>query len=406
LPQHEPPPPPRPHGLTSPLETRRSSNDSPGSQIAHELRAAVDRSPENMDLDNIQEPTKTIRVSELNHLQRQGVEMKRSEQSGLKIAEALIAPYIERAQRPHYQTPYPPIQPTSRRIQEVDREVTVPNQIPGHPRKLENTAKGFWKIVRNDISEENADATGAAEKALGQNTETTGIPRLEMSVASSHSPDTTMAEGVSRAQDEVPTPLRPGSPARTSVSSSTTPREEVILGDSNSEEISSTTLLEPLEAKRQQRAEAYDSSALDSWLKTQSLPEPEYPPTSEELAKTQMWGHIDPRIKWPKDHSERWLTEKRKEIEARGGRKASFGRLLTAQVVKERRERGWGIHQNKDVVEDERSVEGARVLEELFGVRGIDNFEPGVRDGQLIMMERAVRENGKKKRKPRIYAVG
>lgn len=133
-----------------------------------------------------------------------------------------------------------------------------------------------------------------------------------------------------------------------------------------------------LEEHRCGRAASYKSSVLDEYLMKHST---DAQPTPQELIKTQKWGHGDPRIIWPRKQSPEWLAEKQREIAARGGRKANFGKLLTPQVVKERKERGWGIHQNKDVVDDEKSRDAARALQELFGIKDIDDLEPGVRDG-------------------------
>jgi hypothetical protein len=162
-----------------------------------------------------------------------------------------------------------------------------------------------------------------------------------------------------------------------------------------------------IEAKRRQKAAAYDPSVLDSFLKKQRDADPDVQPSAQELAKTQIWGHIDPRVVWPKEYSAEWLAEKRCEIDARGGKKAHFGKLLTAQVRKERKDKGWDIHQTKEIVYNERTEENKRHLEELLGLKGIDEFEPGVRNGQLVMIEKMVDENGKRKRKgaPKIYSV-
>ena len=193
------------------------------------------------------------------------------------------------------------------------------------------------------------------------------------------------------------------SAARTLVSRSTTPDENTARENSSPEE--NAPLPWSLEAQRRQRAEAFDTSDLDSLLKKQSLATDDQP-TPQELIKTQIWGHIDPQTAWPKEHPAEWLAEKRKEIEARGGRKANFGKLLTAQVVKERGDRGWGIHQNKDVVDDENSDVAAKALQELFGIKDIDALKPGLRNGQLVMVENAVDQEGKRKKEPAVYVVG
>jgi len=132
---------------------------------------------------------------------------------------------------------------------------------------------------------------------------------------------------------------------------------------------------------------SFDSTVLDGFLhKQQSAAVLKQEPTSEELNAGQLWGNIDPRVSWPKQHSEGWLAEKRLEIRARSGRKANFGKLLTPQVVKERKENGWNLHQNRKMVED---FDGAKALEALFGIKDIDKLELGVdAEGKLVMKRR------------------
>jgi hypothetical protein len=202
-----------------------------------------------------------------------------------------------------------------------------------------------------------------------------------------------------------PSPIS-SSPALKLDSSLTTADEDIIQNNSNTEETTVTAVPSSLEEQRKERAETFDPTALDSWITKQSLLAKYPQPIPQELGKSQLWGHIDPRVAWPEEHSSQWLSDKRKEIEARGGRKSNFGKLLTAQVIQERAERGWGIHQNKDVVDDEKSEDAARALQELFGVKDIDDLEPGLRNGQLVMMEMAVDEEGKKKKEPAVYTVG
>lgn len=192
------------------------------------------------------------------------------------------------------------------------------------------------------------------------------------------------------------------SPALASISSSTTPDEDVILdADVTSEDLD-------LETKRRQRAATFDTSELDSFLAKQAEPESEIQSTPQELAETQIWGHINPTVVWPKETLEEWYDEKRREIDARGGRKANFGKLLTAQVRKERADKKWHIHQNSAAVKGEIMAETARHMEELFGIK-VDDLVPGVRNGQLVMIEKPMDENGngRKKRKTalKVYPV-
>jgi hypothetical protein len=186
------------------------------------------------------------------------------------------------------------------------------------------------------------------------------------------------------------------SPALSLISSSTSSIE-----DMNFDEDTTSNAVEEmcLEEKRKQKAATFDSSELDLFLTKQAEPQSDEQPTPQELAKTQIWGHIDPRVAWPKEMSEEELAEKRREIDARGGKKANYGKLLTAQVRKERKEKGWNIHQNSEAVPSDIMAETARHMEELFGVKIDDTLVPGVRDGQLVMMEKPVDDTGKRGRK-------
>ncbi|TGO92341.1 hypothetical protein BPOR_0005g00300 [Botrytis porri] len=113
-----------------------------------------------------------------------------------------------------------------------------------------------------------------------------------------------------------------------------------------------------IEYRRQLRCLTYDSSVLDHYLDLQKESqaraeiekEQNIMPQSDNAAETQIWGNIDPRVVWPKERSESWYEAKRKEIDSRGGKKANFGILLTAQVRKERADRGWHPNQNKEYV--------------------------------------------------------
>lgn len=195
----------------------------------------------------------------------------------------------------------------------------------------------------------------------------------------------------------------PKSPVLTLVSCSTTSNEDILWENSDAEE--DDARLSSLEAQREQITKSFDPSRLDSWLEKQAQFQEDSQSTPQELVETQIWGHIDPQAIWPKEPSTEWLDQKREEIEARGGRKANFGKLLTQQVIKERKDNGWRTHQNKDVVDDEKSEDAARALQELFGIKDIDALEPGVRAGQLVMAEKAaVDEEGLKK--PAVYLVG
>jgi hypothetical protein len=144
----------------------------------------------------------------------------------------------------------------------------------------------------------------------------------------------------------------------------------------------------------------FNIAELDFYLAAQAEQESGFQTTTQELLKTQIWGHIDPRVVWAEEKDEEWLAEKRCEIDARGGKKANYGKLLTTQVRKEREQKGWQIHQNSEALSGHIVAETARHMEELFGIKGMDDLIPGVRDGQLVMTEKSVDiEAAKRKRK-------
>jgi hypothetical protein len=162
-----------------------------------------------------------------------------------------------------------------------------------------------------------------------------------------------------------------------------------------------------IEYKRQLRSMTYDPTELDGYLAMQreaqaqaELEEEEnFLPQGHENAKTQIWGRVDPRVVWPKEEPEGWYEAKREEIDARGGRKANFGILLTPQVRKEREERVWHQNQNQD-----RPMEGASKVQQFFemayGVKDLDQYEPVMVDGKLYMRDGAGGDKKGKKKKP------
>ncbi|KAI9642874.1 hypothetical protein NHQ30_008608 [Ciborinia camelliae] len=157
-----------------------------------------------------------------------------------------------------------------------------------------------------------------------------------------------------------------------------------------------------IEYRRQLRSKTYDPSVLDHFLGVQieSQARAEFEreqnrmPQLDIAVKNQIWGHIDPRIVWPKEQSESWYEAKRKEIDARGGKKANFGKLLTAQVRKERSDRGWHPNQNKDFVpKEERN--GGSIFVADDGNSG--EVELVIRGGKLGVMVPVVGKDGKVK---------
>ncbi|KAH8821160.1 hypothetical protein F5884DRAFT_745490 [Xylogone sp. PMI_703] len=154
---------------------------------------------------------------------------------------------------------------------------------------------------------------------------------------------------------------------------------------------------ESIEVTPKAKRVAFDESVLDRYLSMQTQTALSGGLNSSSSLLGQPWGHIDPREAWPKEANPDWLVEKLKEIEARPKKKANFGKVLTVQNVKERRESGWHIHQNKAL--PARDYQGYGHIEELFAVKGIDELEPSVRNGVLVMSEKAFDESGKRRKK-------
>lgn len=95
-------------------------------------------------------------------------------------------------------------------------------------------------------------------------------------------------------------------------------------------------------------------------------------------AEKMAWGHINPRIAWARDGKGR-RREQRQDIATRPGRrKAQFGKILTKEMVKERRAKGWHPNQNK-----QSGVESEDPLEQLFGIPR--NVGPKYNNGDLFM---------------------
>ncbi|KAH8785629.1 hypothetical protein F5883DRAFT_515208 [Diaporthe sp. PMI_573] len=97
----------------------------------------------------------------------------------------------------------------------------------------------------------------------------------------------------------------------------------------------------PLEKQRQRLTETHDISALDGFIYGQegsSQPPPGIVATAEDeplKRENVFYGHIDPRTHWTRPRSDEWYKKKEEEIQARGGRKANFGKA--AQRMREQR---------------------------------------------------------------------
>ncbi|KAK4463348.1 hypothetical protein QBC42DRAFT_164521, partial [Cladorrhinum samala] len=73
-----------------------------------------------------------------------------------------------------------------------------------------------------------------------------------------------------------------------------------------------------------------------SQLKLKPKPPVRVPSPPQIQTDEPVYANIDPRIHWPQHHSAEWHAKKQVEIQARGGRKANFGRA--AQRMREQRQ--------------------------------------------------------------------
>ncbi|RDW91423.1 hypothetical protein BP5796_02588 [Coleophoma crateriformis] len=134
-----------------------------------------------------------------------------------------------------------------------------------------------------------------------------------------------------------------------------------------------------IEARRNTDRNSFQESKLDSFLRAPQILTGKFDQTA--------WGKIQLPIDWPptKALDPMFLENKRKEIAARGNRKSAerYGKHLTPEVVKFRKEMGWEKHQNRPA--RPASEEVARHMRELFGLPNINNMTPYLYNGKLHM---------------------
>ena len=209
--------------------------------------------------------------------------------------------------------------------------------------------------------------------------------------------DNEMLDAVAPARLSPNRHLFPQPPSPLSHSSSHSSSPKVPSFDDDIEQVDTPTGIEPDLTSESSRESAsletsteFDETELDSYLQKQSQRDPFHEPSPSELSETQRWEIVDPRVSWPRKLSAAQKEQKIREIEARGGRKKNFGKILHPQIVQERSENGWDIHQSREKRDDQETTELTRGLAELFGVpMGIlGNCVPKSIDGRLVMQER------------------
>ncbi|KAK2625346.1 hypothetical protein QTJ16_005715 [Diplocarpon rosae] len=135
------------------------------------------------------------------------------------------------------------------------------------------------------------------------------------------------------------------------------------------------------------KARIFDESILDFYLKRHAERGPLYEPTPREILDTQTWAALDPRTIYPIRQTSIQREQRMAEIAARPRRKANFGKHLLPHVVKERREKGWDVHQSCEKKTDDESLEFAQKMDELCG-GAVSNCEPKIVNGRLVMHEK------------------
>jgi hypothetical protein len=413
-PEYEPPP----AGITIPVAVETDDVLSPGSQITQEFRATVQQPFNKLLPTSASQPSVMDQINSL-HIEGGQESDRRPSQPGIIAGhdkvEAVVcgAGQIELDGKGNQGVSVV----TDNDSENASSEGGSPTSDDMNPEAKAKAAKA----AMNKRKRENAKLNKKEEAAKKLEDEARELRLLKtMSTPKdtfflSRNPKTnltSMKKATKISYEDTRAESAPGAPAMTSVSSSTTPDADILMQEGTSALLEDDDSHVPpavpgsVEAKRRAKAANYDGTALDSFLRDQSAFKPLYQPTGEELEKTQQWGHIDPRKQWPNRITDEYIAAKMVEIKARGGKKANYGILLTAQVRKERKDNGWHIHQNKDFVPDEKSDLGLKHLEELFGQKNLDDLVPAVKDGRLVMMENPVDSNGKKKRKPKVYSVG
>lgn len=149
---------------------------------------------------------------------------------------------------------------------------------------------------------------------------------------------------------------------------------------------------------RAQKAAEFDSNNLDRWLNQGQTLLPDSQPTTKYLLESQNWGHISPRTDWEDEIDNEWLADKRAEINARGGRKAHFGKILPPHVIDERVVNHWSIMQDRDadgMTDTRRETE--RKLDVMFGLKGADDMIPAVINNHLVMIDPPEGNSGRRR---------
>jgi hypothetical protein len=143
-----------------------------------------------------------------------------------------------------------------------------------------------------------------------------------------------------------------------------------------------------MQAKQKERVNAYDETILDSFL--YAKPVMKKPVPLSEIADKMYWTHLSPRNKWPEVRDECWLERKQAQIQARGSRKAQFGKVITSEILRERLEKGWEKHQNKPLSESD----------PFFDPPGMPEvIEPILVNGKLAMADATLDAKGRKPRR-------
>lgn len=134
-------------------------------------------------------------------------------------------------------------------------------------------------------------------------------------------------------------------------------------------------------------------------------------PLTREEAEGQAWGHIDPRIDWPKTpprFDPVWYAEKQAEIAARGNRKdpRNYRKVWTDAQKKEAREKGL-VHPTylgTREIPDDPANPGLREFREWVHDCQTGNIKPPTAD-ERVVIEKELEAQGFKRQGPRVPRI-
>ena len=382
------------------------NGDSPGLQIAQELEEIVEK--QNIDSKKVvrtDQLPQTGQIPQIDPLQALGGQfLTQCPDSANDQIQHTIKKGANKSCQQRNNSAQSGLHATASCNMEIENEVSVSNGriIPGwvgsSPQESAQILRQQPKIQQKTFTQKES----IQQSSLSNNTGST-IPNLYQIAPSIFTP-TTSSHDLPMKELPIKPPYLPLSPSTTS--------NDMLHDDSV---VCSEPLAVSLEARRQHMASTYDCTYLDTFLENVEV-------ASYRELKDQEWGHIDPRTAWPPDFPETREEEEGKAeeeavledasdlsdildiIRPKSKRKVNYGKHLTRQVVSARKHARWDTHQSKEVTVDKLG-EGAAVLEELFGIKDIDDLEPGSHNSKFGMKRKMPASDERRKGKDFFYQL-